>query len=156
METAISTISALPSGKAEVERFKLMLKSEILANTKDPLPVFVHLKYIEKTIADILKDEEIEDHILREFLLYEREKIVEVAGAKLSQSEVGTKYDYNGSGDPVYFDLLKQSEEIKAKLKAREEFLKVIPPEGTVDPATGVFINRPPKSSKTKVICKIY
>jgi hypothetical protein len=154
--TALSTISELPSGKAEVERFKGLLKSEILANNEDPLKILVRLKYIEKTIADTLSDKDIEDHLLREFDLYGKEKVVEVMGAKLNTQEVGVKYDYDGSGDPVWMDLDKAAKEIAEKKKAREKFLQALPQEGTVDPGTGVYINRPPKTSKTKVIVKMY
>lgn len=154
MTTALSTLSELPSGKAEVERFKGMLKNEILAAYDDPLKIFVRLKYIEKTITDILSDKDIEDHFIREFDLYGKEKVVEVLGAKLNTQEVGVKYDYDGCGDPVWYDLEKQAKEIAEKKKAREKFLQALPQEGTVDPGTAVFINRPSKSSKTKVVAK--
>ena len=157
MKSAISTISVLPSGKSEVAIFTRQLKSEILANTTNPLPVFVQLKYIEKTIENILKDEEIEEHFLKEFLLYDKEKIVEVNGAKLNVSEVGTKYDYSASGDPVWMDLDKKLKELSEKKKEREKFLQAIPYDGgVVDAGSGLYINRPPKSSKTKVICKLF
>jgi len=129
-----------------------MLKDEILASSKDPLKILVQLKFIEKLIEDILKDENIEYHFLKEFFLYEKEKVIEVGGAKLMQSEVGVKYDYEASGDPKWFDLEKQAKEIAEKKKEREKFLQSIPYDaGVVDPDTGVFITRPPKSSKTKV-----
>lgn len=129
-----------------------MLKNEILASDRDPLKILVQLKFIEKLIEDILKDEGIEYHFLKEFLMYEREKIIEVNGAKLMQTEVGVKYDYEASGDPKWFDLDKQAKEIAEKKKEREKFLQSIPyDQGVVDPETGVFITRPPKSSKTKV-----
>jgi hypothetical protein len=156
METALSTISILPSGKAEVERFKSTLKSEILAGNDDPLKVFVRLKYIEKTIADTLKDEDIERHILKEFDLYGKEKIVEVMGAKLNAQETGVKYFYEDCGDPVWSDYDAQIKDLTEKRKAREKFLQALPKEGTVDPSTGVYINRPPKSSTSKVICKFF
>jgi hypothetical protein len=74
MTTALSTLSELPSGKAEVEKFKKMLKDEILEATEDPLKIFVKLKYIEKTIADILIDTDIENHFLNEYEKYGKEK----------------------------------------------------------------------------------
>lgn len=156
METALSTISILPSGKEQVKKFTRMLKDEILANDKDPLPTLVHLKWIEKTIADVLQDEEIDYHFLKEFLLYNKDEKVVVEGATLNQSEVGVKYSYKDSGDPVWFDLDKQIKELTEKKKEREKFLQNIPyDKGTVDPDTGLFITRPPKSSKSKVIVRL-
>lgn len=156
METALSTLSALPDNKAQVQVFTRQLKDEILAGTKDPLKILVQLKMIEKVIADILKDEEIDYHFLKEFLLYEKEKEIELNGAKLRQQEVGVKYEYEESGDPVWFDLDKQIKEISEKKKEREKFLQAIPYDnGVVDPGSGVFITKPPKKSKTKVVVKL-
>ena len=158
METTLSVINLMPSGKDQIATFKNSLKSEILANTKDPLPIFVQLKYIEKVIKELLDDPELKDHFLNEFVLYGKEKIVEINGAKLSSQEVGTKYQYAESGDQTWIDLDKQIKELTEKKKEREKFLQNIPMEnnGIVDPETGLFITRPPKSSTTQVICKIY
>lgn len=151
-ETALSTLSVLPSNREQLKAFSRQLKDEILANDKDPLKILVQLKFIEKLIEDVLKDEGIEYHFLKELLLYEKEKVVQVGGAKLMQTEVGVKYIYEESGDPKWFDLDKQAKEIAERKKEREKFLQGIPyNEGVVDPDTGVFITRPPKTSKTKV-----
>ncbi len=156
METALSTLSTLPSNREQVFSFVKMLKNEILANDRNPLQILVQLKMIEKAIGDVLKDEDIDYHFLKEFLLYEKEKEITVNGALLHKSEVGVKYDYPSCGDPVWNDLLKAEKEISEKRKEREKFLRNIPyDKGTVDPETGVFITRPPKSSKEKVIVKI-
>lgn len=133
-----------------------MLKDEILANDKDPLPILVHLKFIEKTIADVLKDEEVDYHFLKEFLLYDKDRKVIVNGAELRASEVGVRYDYNASGDPQWIDLDKEIQALTEKRKEREKFLQNIPyDKGTVDPETGLFITRPPKYSKSKVVVKL-
>ena len=155
MEKALTTINTLPSTREQLKVFSRMLKDEILANDKDPLKILVQLKYAEKVIKDILSDKDLDYHFLKEFLLYEKEKEIEVNGAKLRQQETGVKYDYEACGDPVYFDLMKQINELTDKRKEREKFLQNVPHEGTVDPGTGVFINKPPKSSHTKVIVKI-
>lgn len=156
MNTALSTISVLPSNKVELARFSRMLKDEILASDHDPLPILVQLKVIEKVVADVLKDEEVKYHFLKEFLLYEAEKEIKINGASLTKKEVGTKYDYNASGDIVWMDLDKQIKELIEKRKEREKFLQNIPyDKGIVDPDHGNFITRPPKSSETQVIVKI-
>jgi hypothetical protein len=152
----LSVINLMPSGKDQVAKFVSILRDEILANNTDPLKILVQLKYVEKTIGDILKDEEIDYHFLKEFLLYDKDENVIVNGAILRQSEVGVKYDYQNTGDPVWNDLNKQIEVLSDKRKEREKFLQNIPyDKGTVDPDTGLFITRPSKSSKTKVIVKL-
>ena len=86
----------------------------------------------------------------------EKEKEVIVNGAKLQQQETGVKYAYADSGDPVWNDLCKQIDELTEKRKDRETFLKAIPYDaGIVDAESGVFITRPPKTSKTKVVVKL-
>lgn len=152
METALSTLSVLPSNRDQIRSFSRQLKDEILAGNTDPLKALVQLKFIEKMLEDILKDEELDRLFVKELQLYGKEKVVEIAGAKLMQTEVGTRYDYEASGDPKWFDLDKQAKEIAERKKEREKFLQTIPyDQGVVDPDTGVFITRPPKTSKTKV-----
>ncbi len=152
MESALSVISILPSNKEQVKVFSRKLKDEILASDHDPLKILVQLKMIEKIIDDILKDDLIDHHFLKEFLLYEKEKTIEINGAKLSQFETGVKYHYEDSGDPVWNDLDARIIMLTEKRKEREKFLQAIPYDaGIVDSETGVFLTRPPKSSKTKV-----
>lgn len=156
METTLSVINLFLLGKEQVQKFVRMLKDEILANDKNPLPMLVHLKWIEKTIAEILKDEEIDYHFLKEFLLYDKDEKVVVNGATLVQSEVGVKYKYEDCGDPVWNELEVKIKELTERKKEREKFLQNIPyDKGIVDPESGLFITRPPKSSKTKVICRL-
>jgi hypothetical protein len=156
MESALSTISVLPSNKEQVQKFTRMLKDEILAGTSDPLKTLVQLKFIEKTISDILKDEDLDYHFLKEFNLFDNKEKVIVNGAELRASEVGTKYHYEESGDPVWIDLQKQSEALKEKIKEREKFLQAIPYDGgIVDAGTGLYISHVPKTSHTKVVVKL-
>ena len=156
MTTALSILENLPNNKEQVKTFVSSIKNEILANTKNTLPILVQIKMVERTIEDILKDEEIDLKFLKEFQLYDKDEKVIVNGAELRQSEVGVKYLYPDCGDPVWSDLNKQIQELTDKKKEREKFLQNIPyDKGTVDPHTGVFITRPPKTSKTKVVVKL-
>jgi hypothetical protein len=152
MTTALSTLSVLPSNRDQLKTFSRQLKDEILEENTDPLKALVQLKFIEKLIEDVLKDEELDHLFVKELENYGKEKVVQIAGAKLMQTEVGVKYIYEESGDPKWFDLNKQAAEIAERKKERERFLQGIPyNEGVVDPETGVFITRPQKTSKTKV-----
>ena len=153
METALSTISILPNEKLELSQFTRMLKSEILCNDRDPLAILKQLKYIEKCIADILTDREIEEHFLTEAYKY-KENTIDHLGIKFTIQETGTKYDYNASGDPVWFDLQKKIDELTEKKKAREKMLQTCD-DGFVEPESGVFVTKARKSSKTKVAVRI-
>jgi hypothetical protein len=156
METAISTLSVLPSTKAEVATFVRKYKDELLAGTHDPLKQLVFLKWVEKLIGDILSDKEIDALMVREAEKYGKEKVIELNGAKLNIQETGTKYEYEACGDPVWNDLSAKVSELTEKKKERETFLKAIPYDvGIVEPETGVFITKPSKTSKTKVTVRL-
>lgn len=153
-ETAISAISVLPVGKKEMERFINLLVDEICSGANEPLQVLVRLKYAEKVIAETLKCERVDEVMIREYEKYGKGEKVVIHGAELKQMETGVKYDYNGSGDPVWMDLDKKISELTEKKKQREKMLQNID-QGIVDPETGVFINKPPKTSKTKILVTI-
>ncbi len=156
METALSIISTLPSSKEQSQMFFRNIKNEILANDKDPLRILSQLKFIEKLIKDILQDEDLDYHFLKEFDLFSGEGIIKKYGCEFRSGEVGSRYHYEESGDPKWNDLQKQKKELDDKIKEREKFLQNIPYDaGIVDSDTGVFITKPPKTSHTKVITKL-
>lgn len=151
METAISTISALPVGKAQTESFINKLVNEITDGNNDKLKILVQLKYFEKVITETLKNERVDEAMVNAYSLYGKGEKVVIDGAELKQGEYGVKYDFNASGDVIYNDLIKEMETLKAKIKARETFLKAIPEEGAVCPVNGNYLTRPPKESHTKI-----
>ena len=151
MESALSTISVMPIGKAQTEAFITMLVNEITSGVTDPLKALVHLKYIEKVVSETLKSEKVDEVMLTEFLKYGKGEKVVIDGAELKHMEAGVKYDYNASGDPVWYDLDKQITELTEKRKSREKLLQNLDENGLVDPGSGAFISKPPKSSKSKV-----
>lgn len=155
METALSTISILPSNKEELYKFSRMLKDEIIADEKETLPILGKLKVIEKVIKDVLEDKEVKERFLRDRLAYSEKEIVKFNGIDFSVREAGVKYEYSASGDIKWMDLDKKIKELTEARKEREKLLQNIPPEGLVDPDNGNYITRPPKSSETMVIVKI-
>jgi len=153
MEKALSTITVFPSNKEEVYKYFWTIKSEILSNDRDPLIILKQLKYVEKIIADILTDKDIEEHFILEAWKY-REQTFEHLGCHFTIQETGVKFDYPACGDPVWNDLSKELNTVKGNIKAREKFLQNAG-EGFVEPKTGVFVNAPPKTSKTKVVVRL-
>ncbi len=156
METALTILSYLPTSKEQKFAFFRQVKEEILSGTHDPLEVAKNLAIIEDVISSLRKDEDIDYLVLREFEKY-GEKVLEKYGVKFQQMEAGVRYDYESCGDPVWLDLDRQIKELTEKKKEREKFLQNIPVNttGVVDPETGVFIQRPSRTSKTKIAVKI-
>jgi len=150
---ALATITVFPSNKEEISKYFKTLKSEILAGDRDPLEILKQLKYVEKVIADILKDKDIEYHFIKEAELY-GEKTFEYKGAMFTIQETGVRYDYEACGDPIWSDLNKELNTVKENIKAREKFLQNAH-EGFVEPKTGVFVSSPPRKSKTKVMVRL-
>jgi len=149
METALSNITVLPSDKVELAMFSRKIKSEILANDRDPLLILKQLKFVEKLIADLLTDKELDDHFLAEAEKY-KEKTFEHLDCRFTVAETGVKYDYNATGDPVWIDLNNELTKLKETIKTREKFLQNAG-TGFVEPNSGLFVNTPPRTSKTKV-----
>jgi hypothetical protein len=125
---------SLPSTVSAVAYLKSSIKREILNGEKNPLEFYVQAKMLTDLIEDLKKDSEIFDCAYTERLKYGKEKPT-VNGSVIDISSRSTP-DYNTCGDPVY-------DELKEKLKAREKFLKNLPPDGTVDPETGLLIKPP-------------
>lgn len=156
METAISTLSVLPAGKREMESFINLLVNEIASGSYKPLDVLVRLKYMEKIIAETLKNERVDEAMINEFSSYGKGEKVVIFGAELRQSETGVKYDYEASGDPIWMNLDKQINELTEQRKQREKWLQSFAlDQSEVDKETGVLITRPVKTSKTKIIVTI-
>jgi hypothetical protein len=149
METALSTITVLPSDRVELAMFSRKIKSEILANDRDPLLILKQLKFVEKLIADLLTDKELDDHFLSEAEKY-KEKTFDHLDCRFTVAETGVKYDYNATGDPIWIDLNDKLAKLKDSIKTREKFLQNAG-DGFVEPNSGLFVNTPPRTSKTKV-----
>jgi len=155
METALSTLSTLPSNKEELYRFSRLLKDEIIADESETLPILGKLKIIEKVVKDILEDKEVKARFLSDRQRFSDKELVKYNGIEFSVREAGVKYDYSACGDLKWLDLDKQIKDLTEKRKEREKLLQNLPDEGLVDPDNGNFITRPPKSSETIVITKI-
>ena len=69
-ETALSTLSVLPSNRDQLRTFSRQLKDEILAGNTDPLKALIQLKFAEKLIEDVLKDAELDHLFVKEKILF--------------------------------------------------------------------------------------
>jgi hypothetical protein len=150
---ALSTITIMPSTRQEIDSFYQKAKTEIINGEENPLKILKQLKAVEKVVTELLKDKDIEDHILEEAEKYGQKKF-EDYGVEFEVREIGARYDFNVTGDSTWQELKQKEEEIKRQRQEREKTLKAHKEEW-VDSETGEVINPPVKSSKTKVTVHI-
>lgn len=144
MESATSTLSALPSNKEQISFFAQKIITELDNGEVDPLVLLKMKKSIDKVF------EQVNDK-LRSCSVDVAEKYGKgkfgLHGAEYEVKEMGVRYDYDGCNDPVYTKM-------KSDIKKREAFLKSLTePFKYIDPDTGeeVTINPPIKTSTTTV-----
>lgn len=84
---------------------------------------------IESFIKDIRSDKRYVDYVREEAGKYPK-GYASPLGTKIELAETGIDYDYSNCGDPVIAELLSQQEELKIKIKERQDFLKTVPISG--------------------------
>jgi uncharacterized coiled-coil DUF342 family protein len=102
-------------------------------------------------LFDAVKDE-LRGRVLDELNAYTKGEEVTLFGATFEVIEAGTKYDYSGCNDAEYDELSQQINELTARRKDREKFLRSIKNATTiVNEETGelVRILPPVKTSTT-------
>ena len=114
----------------------------------NPLEARIRLKAIEEvvstassSIAKYVRDEA-EKHGTKSF---------DYMGAKVELAETGVNYNYDVCGDPEWEELQTSLKQLKADIKAREEFLKSLKKPITVaNEETGEVITiKPPVKTST-------
>ncbi len=147
-ETAIGTLSLMPSTSTEVAKFSKLLIQGVKSGDINPLQLVVQLHALTKVYEEVR--EEIEENVLKEAEKYP-EKVIERFGARIEKAEVGTRYNYSTSKDIEWEQLDSEFKTIERKRKEREEFLRALKePLTAVNRETGeVYEIRPPfKTSK--------
>jgi hypothetical protein len=151
--TVQSILSLFQTDKAQRATFVSDIIARLEEGSAKPLEVHLQAKAMIE-IAEAL----IADSNYREILLDEATKhgkSFDYQNAKFSIREVGTKYDYSQCGDLMLAELQDRSERANIALKARQDFLKVVPTSGVLftDEITGETykIYPPSKSSTTSV-----
>ena len=131
--------------------------SDIIARLEEgsakPLEVHLQAKAMIEIAEALIADNTYRDILLEEATKYG--KAFDYQNAKFSIREVGTKYDYSQCGDLMLAELQQCSERANVALKARQDFLKVVPVPGVLftDEITGETykIYPPSKTSTTSV-----
>jgi hypothetical protein len=141
--------------KAEIQVYADSLKQKLNDGEINPLLLQQHFKAIEK-LQEAIKDD-LRKHSISEAERYPGKEFMSY-GAVFTKGEYGTKYDYEGTGDPVWMRLKFEADAAKNELSAREAFLKGLKKaEDVVDTETGevVKVTPPVKTSITAIACSI-
>jgi hypothetical protein len=133
MQTAIATLRQLPETREQLESFANLLINEALAGNAEPLKIAKMLKVLEEIAVIVRKHPDVDEMIKAEISKHGKGRHV-VDGMNIAIKQ-RTNYDLKSCGDPVYEDL-------KAKLKERETFLKALKTE-VADTTDGYVISPP-------------
>lgn len=119
MAQANSYLSLMPESKLQIKSFTAKLKAEILSGEVHPLGVAVSLKAMEDVISTLRKDKQVQAEI-----------IARIDGNRTEYGtailEVRNKATYDYSSDSEWTMLDKQIADLSEKIKARQEFLKLV------------------------------
>lgn len=148
MESAISTLTILPTTKSGISDYVAMAKASILSGYMQPEAIAIILKSFEEIGKQLKADKDIKDYIHDACDLH-NEKSFEYGDAKFTKSERPT-YDFKVCDDPEWLRLSMEEMKIKGMKKTREDWLKTLS-EPTPDPETGEIIN-PPSVLKTSIV----
>jgi hypothetical protein len=152
--TAMGALRSLASTQTQVDVFSDQIIDAVKNGEADPLEVAVQLKAMEKASERIWSE-------IKESAITAAErhgKTFQLYGNTLKIQEVGTKYDYEATGDPVWARLDAIASIAIENRKNRETFLRSI--NGIVrivDESTGeeVELKPAPKTSQTTVTVSI-
>jgi len=128
----------MPQSKTEIAAYVSQVKEQILGGYIDGCETAIMLKSLEDTIKALRGDEDIKRFIMQEAEKYG--KSFEFKGAKFS---ISGRKTFDFVDDSEWFILNTQIEELKAKQKERETFLKAVT-KPVADPETGEIINPVP------------
>ena len=144
-------LSIFETTKAERQEFAQSVIKGIKDGLSDPLKIHYQVKCMEEVIKNITSDPDYKSMTLDEAAKYG--KTFEHYNARFEVKEMGVKYDYSVCNDPTYNKLNAQLTVIEDELKAREKYLKTIPPQGvqTLLEDEVLTIYPPAKSSTTSI-----
>lgn len=126
-----------------------MAVSAVVNGDIDPIKVHINVSRMEAAIKLYKDNEDVRRITLDELAKYG--KTATFGDCKLEEAETGVRYDYSGCGDSKLTEMYGLMEGLKAEIKAREDMLKHLQPQGAADPETGEIMYPPVKSSKTAI-----
>jgi hypothetical protein len=145
---AISTLTIMPTTKAEITNYVRNIKESVLSGDYDLLEFAKILKSLETIVATLRKDTNIKDAIESDLDNY-NEKTFDYLGCKFQKRETPS-YDFSACEDSEYDMLENESNRINIALKARKEFLKSLK-DFYVNQETGEVVKPPIKTVKSNL-----
>jgi hypothetical protein len=151
--SATSILSLFDTTKEQRRGFIQQVIESVLNGYKNPLDIQVQIKCMEEITKGIYDDPDYKRTLVDEAEKYGR-KPFEFHNANVQVKEAGTKYDFSNTNDAGWKALDNEMLELKAKLKAREDFLKKLPTEGIdiIDSEGETYKIYPPSKSSTTTI----
>ena len=144
MENALIKFENAPLTKAKQLSLAEQTIEAALSGNNDPVEIEIILKAMEETITLIRKDERFKSALYSELSKYGKEAF-QKNGVKVAIRKGRTFYDYSYCNDSVWDGLKDKQDDLKEKIKTRENFLKSIDTTETlpVNPETGEEIHAP-------------
>jgi hypothetical protein len=119
-QTALSTLSILPSTKEQRESFVIMAVNEICNGEQNPLLIDLTLKSAIDTLDEIRKNNRVKSLVMSEADKYS-EKTFSVGNFRITKTSKSTN-DFSGC-DSHLDNLYAEMEALKAQIKAREQLV---------------------------------
>jgi len=160
--TPLNILSLFETTKEQRATFAQDVVERLRNEEIDPLKVHIQLKAMEEIFKSLTdKSEKTNKNFLlaidyANMLLDAAEKNgkkFQMFNAEFSIKEVGTTYDWSKCEDPELAEMIKQQDELKVKIKEKQDFLKTVPLPGLdirIDDEL-VTVYPPSKSSTTAV-----
>ena len=126
-----------------------MAISAVVNGDIDPIKAHISVSRMEAAIKLYKDNEDVRRITLDELDKYG--KAATFGDCRLEKAETGVRYDYSGCGDSKLAAMYETLEALKADIKAREDMLKHLQPQGAADPETGEIMYPPARSSKTAI-----
>lgn len=126
-----------------------MAVSAVVDGNVDPIKAHINVSRMEAAIKLYKDNEDVRRITLDELAKYG--KTATFGDCKLEEAETAVKYDFTACGDSKLTELYGRMEALKNEIKAREDMLKHLQPQGAADPETGEIMYPPARSSKTAI-----
>lgn len=148
MESAISTLTNLPTTKSDISNYVALVKNDILSGYIQAEATAIMLKSFEEIIKQIKADKEIKEYIQDACDLH-NEKSFEYGDTKFTKTE-RPNYDFKACESHRWLEASQNLMKAKSDLKGVEDWLKTIKEE-TIDTITGEMV-KPPTVLKTSIV----
>lgn len=141
------TIGNFPTTALGIQEYKDTIKDKILEGEISGGDAKCLLKAMEIIVKDLQDDIEIKE-VIQDFTDRYSEKTFIYKGMQFTKSEK-KNYNFKSCGDVEYDDMLQELEQLKAKIKDRETFLKTL--KQPISDLNGIVIN-PPTYTTTSIL----